>query len=89
VEHVYFSWVESYHTFSVTKASEFSEARYFSYPELVNDSCDFSGLIWDRLQQRVEKKAEAASTIYNFICAILFHTLDYGLSREVWKKELH
>lgn len=91
VEHVYFSWVESYHTFFATKVSEFSEARSFSYPELVNDSLDFSGLIWDRLQHWAKKQAEAASVIYNFVCVIFFHTLyrDYGLSREVCKTQLH
>lgn len=31
--------------FLVTKVSEFSEARSFSYPELINGSFDFSGFI--------------------------------------------
>lgn len=88
--HVYFGWVKPYHTF-VTKVSEFSEARFFSYSKLANDSFDFNGLIWDRLHQRAKKQAEAASVIYSFVWAIFLHRvfLVYGLSRKVCQTELH
>lgn len=57
VEHVYFGWVELYHTFFVTKVSEFSEARPFSYLELVNDSSDFQ---WSYLRQAPAKIKKAS-----------------------------